>query len=442
MDARGKMVSNNFMNVLKFTTCYQMRFNYHNENERIDSVRQLTLYCQLYNIPEYINVRILILMNSKYIFLAAICFVISAVILLVGLWPFNFCPKNEVGWLRGHDGVRFYGRGIIYNEKEVTIFPSLHSSDTPTKSFTIEICIQPDKESFSYLPRILSFCDSQKNENFFIGQWKSHLIFGKGTHGSATYREIGIKDVLKKGEKRSVAMTIGGDVIHIYIDGILLNSSPSSLLFSSNEKPSGNIVLANSPTGDSYWTGNLFGLAIYNQELSEGKISQHFQNWIDRKDFILLSEESLVALYLFNERSGEKIHDFTNKHHLLLPSRFQVLQKRILLPPWKDFRFDRTYLMDIITNILGFIPFGFFFSAYLWMGKKSTFYRFFLISILFGGFLSLMIELLQVYLPTRSSQLMDVITNILGTAIGVAVFFKTCKSGVESSKGLFQSFSR
>jgi glycopeptide antibiotics resistance protein len=84
--------------------------------------------------------------------------------------------------------------------------------------------------------------------------------------------------------------------------------------------------------------------------------------------------------------------------------------------------------MDILTNVLGFIPFGFFFSGYLWMRKKTTLYHLLLISILFGGFLSLVIELIQVYLPARSSQLTDVITNILGTAIGVALFFKTRKS--------------
>jgi glycopeptide antibiotics resistance protein len=80
--------------------------------------------------------------------------------------------------------------------------------------------------------------------------------------------------------------------------------------------------------------------------------------------------------------------------------------------------------MDVLTNILGFIPFGFFFSAYLWMRKPRSIFRLLLTSIIIAGCMSLSIELIQVYLSTRGSQLTDVMTNILGTVIGVGLSFK------------------
>jgi hypothetical protein len=364
-------------------------------------------------------------MNPKNIFPAAICIVITAGILLVGLWPFNFCLRNKVSWLQDRDGVQFYGQSIIYSP-----IPFFQYSNIPDKTISIEIWLQPKTEPNHYLPRILSFYDGQKFENLFVGQWKSELILQRRdltSQKTETFKEIGVQDSLPIGQERFITITSGNKGTSIYIDG-RRQFFPHYILISENNRISNFLILGNSPTGESYWTGNLFGLAIYNQELSEEKVFQHFQRWIDRKGFILPLEEGLFALYLFNERSGEHIHDTVNHHHLLMPPLLQALPKRVLVPPWTDFQLNRSYLMDILTNILGFIPFGFFLSVYLWARSKTTIYRLLLISILFGGCISLTIELIQVYLPTRSSQMMDVITNIIGTAIGVTLFLKNRKS--------------
>jgi VanZ family protein len=197
-----------------------------------------------------------------------------------------------------------------------------------------------------------------------------------------------------------------------------VESRPKFHLFFTDEKPFGHIVLGNSPTGGEYWAGNLLSLAIYNRVLTGQEISQHYQGW-KRSE-----QEELVAFYPFDERSGQRGYDHAGRHHLFIPPGFEVLRETVLVPPWKDFQLNQSYFMDILTNILGFIPFGFFFSAYLCLKKPRSIYCLFLISLLFAGFLSLSIELVQVYLPTRSSQLMDVITNVLGTVIGVALFVK------------------
>jgi hypothetical protein len=299
---------------------------------------------------------------------------------------------------------------------------SLHPTLYTLHPFSIELWLQPITEESSHIGHIFSILDEQGSEAFFVGQWKSHLLLGKGIHGKKTYREIGIRDVLKKGEKRFVTITSGVDGTNIYVDGILLKSNPRFHLFSMNEKPSGKILLGNSPTGGEYWTGNLLSLAIYDRVLTGEEVFKHFpQHFHGPKKS---GEEGPFSFYLFDEHSGTLAHDSVGDHHLIIPSRFEVLQKNILVPPWEDFRFTRSYLMDVLTNLLGFIPFGFFFSAYLWMRKPRSIFRFLIISMLIGGCLSLSIELIQVYLPTRSSQLTDVITNTLGTIIGVILFSK------------------
>jgi hypothetical protein len=349
------------------------------------------------------------LLNVRKNILGVICLAITGAILLAGLWPFNFRPENKVRWLKDRNGVEFYGQGIIFTQLPAPYSPHPCS---------VELWLQPTTEESSHIGHIFSFVDERGSEIFFFGQWKTHLILGKGIHGKKTYREIGMRDVLKKADKRFVTITSGADGTNIYVDGILMKSSPRFHLFSMNEKPSGKILLGNSPTGGEYWTGNLLSLAIYDRVLTGEEVFKHFHG--SKKS----GEEGPVSFYLFDEHSGTLAHDSVGDHHLLIPPTFEVLQKTVLVPPWKDFRLNRSYLTDILTNILGFIPFGFFFSAYLWMRKPRSIFPLLLTTTVIAGCMSLSIELIQVYLPTRSSQLTDVITNILGTAIGVGISVK------------------
>jgi hypothetical protein len=350
-----------------------------------------------------------------------LCFAITVGILAAGLWSFNFFPENKVRWLKDQNGVEFYGQSLIYSHLPTP--NSLRTTPYTLTPFSLELYLQSTTEETSHLGHVVSFLDEQGSETFFVGQWRSHLLLGKGIHGKKNYREMGIRDVLKKGDKRFVTITSGVDGTNIYIDGTLMKSNLRFQLFSMTEKPSGRIVLGNSPKGSEYWTGNLLSLAIYDRVLTGQEVSQHFLQ--NSEGHRRSGEEGPIALYLFDEHSGTLVHDSAGNRHLVIPSGFEILKKTILVPPWEDFRFNRSYVTDLMANILGFIPFGFFFSASLRMRKPRPNPRLLLLTIIIAGCLSLSIELIQVYIPTRSSQLTDVITNILGATIGVVLFFKS-----------------
>jgi glycopeptide antibiotics resistance protein len=74
----------------------------------------------------------------------------------------------------------------------------------------------------------------------------------------------------------------------------------------------------------------------------------------------------------------------------------------------------------VLINIVGFIPFGFLFCAYLSLAGRIK--RPALVTILLGFTLSLTIESLQAFLPTRDSSTADVINNTLGTCFGVWLY--------------------
>jgi VanZ family protein len=365
-------------------------------------------------------------------FLGIMNLAIFVVIMVAGLWPFSFWPENRVRWLRDENGLQFYGPGIIHAQKAMegwnhgrmeysSSIPPLQSSNIPVP-ISIEIWLQAGQVSYGYTARILSLYDGQETENIVLSQWKSTLLLQKmiRDHPEESYPKVGIKDALLKGVKRLFTITSGPEGTKIYMDGRAAGDFPKFNLYSEKAKGPGRLILGNSPKGNQSWTGHLFGLAVYNRSLEDREVLQHFRRWEDTESFV--PAEGPVAFYPFDERSGNIVHDYSGRHPLLIPSRFEVLQKTILVPPWKDFRLNRSYLLDILTNLLGFIPFGFFFSACLYKGPSPSRYRLLIIPVLIAGVLSLSIELLQVYLPTRSSQLMDVICNTVGAGTGSTLF--------------------
>jgi len=349
---------------------------------------------------------------------------ITSGILVAGLWPFNFSPRNEVEWLKNTGGARFYGLGLAYTEKPIlsspqTSIPTIQDSNIPL-GLSIELWLQAGTESAPYTARILSLYDNQGIERVVLSQWKSGLILQKDIRGRHEERQpkLGIRNALPKGGKRFFTITSGAGGTCIYVGGKLLEKHPRFRLTSGKSLGPCQLILGNSPRGKQSWQGNLYSLAVYDVTLTEEQVFQHFQKWENQEGAFLSKERGLVALYLFDESSGPLAHDRAGNYNLLIPSRFEALQKTVLVPPWKDFELSRSYALDIITNILGFIPFGFFLAAYLRTRKTPMAARSSLVTILAAGITSLIIELLQIYLPMRSSQCADVICNTLGAALG------------------------
>jgi hypothetical protein len=100
---------------------------------------------------------------------------------------------------------------------------------------------------------------------------------------------------------------------------------------------------------------------------------------------------------------------------LIIPKTFRLSRYNVL--EWPG-HLNRSVAVDAVVNIAGFIPFGLGTCLCLrfWTGWSIS--RCVAITILVGAVVSLAIELLQVILPTRDSSLANLVTNILGAAIG------------------------
>jgi hypothetical protein len=163
------------------------------------------------------------------------------------------------------------------------------------------------------------------------------------------------------------------------------------------------------------------GLAIYDRELSAAEVSQGFVARTKGGQPDSATGQDVAARYRFDEGKGNVIRNQVDSAtNLLIPTRFFILSPQFLERPWDEFRPGWSYWKDVAVNVVGFIPLGLFFYAYFSQVRKTEHPA--ALTIFLGFAVSLTIEVLQAFLPTRDSGMTDLITNTFGTAVGVMAF--------------------
>src|SRR5207247_6704338 len=84
--------------------------------------------------------------NGRSNYLPMVCQLMWIGLLVAGLWPFNFFPKNRVGWLGDTNGVRFSRDGQIYSKD----FWKVSSPNAPWDdghSWSLELWLEPASDA-------------------------------------------------------------------------------------------------------------------------------------------------------------------------------------------------------------------------------------------------------------------------------------------------------
>jgi len=351
--------------------------------------------------------------------LGIICFCVITIILFAGLWPREFHFKNQVALLSDGKGVRFSGRGILYSQP---IAVNLHQPDESTRGeLTIEMAVQPEKEWGRSIPVIFAVDDGHPCERMLIGQWKKHLIIKSRRNAcfqSGDYAEFDLDNSLPRGKSQFITIASGNKGTALYLNGTMIKKNKNYSLLKPGEALSGRLILGNASSGNRPWQGTVSKLAIYDQTLSSGEVLRHYEAWRDNREPPPQGNSLPMIDYRFDEKAGSVIRDHSGQgNDLIIPERFAPLHRQMLTPPWEDFQASGAYARDVAINVLGFIPFGFYIAWYLSeRGIKRL--SVVIMVLVLGTGTSLFIEIVQAYLPERSSQLIDVITNTGGTALG------------------------
>jgi VanZ family protein len=346
-------------------------------------------------------------------FLGVVGLLMIAGMLGVGLWPFH-SPKNQVDWMAGGNGLQFGRYGTILSSDK------FRSADTRENSpCSIEIWLVPAHSETS--ATLFAFYRPEGPREFSLHQSISDLVLRSDSHGRSfpsRFTSLYVDDVFHQGKPRFITITSNGEQTAIYVDGGLARTAPGFPLSARDFQ--GELVVANSPTVDNSWSGVLRGFALYDQALSPSRVLDHFQAWIKQGQLDISTEDRPKALYCFGEAAGPLVRDqLSLSPDLYIPEWYTIYREVLLAPVWKEFHPTFSYWKDAFVNIFGFMPLGVVFCAYFSMSRSIK--RPFLFTTLLGFGLSLTIEVIQRFLPTRDSSTTDVINNTLGTFLGVAL---------------------
>ncbi len=347
--------------------------------------------------------------------LGLVCAAVLCSILVAGLWPFH-APQNDVTWLRGSRGVHFGHQGTILSSRA---FKLTRGEGEPARS--LEIWLTPGSV-WETPSTLLAFYDPEDAQHFSLHQAYEALVLETGVETQPRQlrrMRLHLDHVFH--ERRSVFITIasGPQRTAVWVNGSLVKSaSPFPLTLT------GSLIVANSPVSDDGWRGDLWGLAIYNSELTQEQILSHYKTWTTMGRPQVTENDHTVARYLFDEGHGRIVHDGAGSGiDLDIPQHYMVLNEKLLEPFWKEFSWAPAYWTAVLVNVAGFVPLGFFFCAYFESARQMK--RAALATIIFGLAVSLVIETLQAFLPTRDSGTTDIITNTLGTCLGTALYLGT-----------------
>jgi hypothetical protein len=332
----------------------------------------------------------------------ALCLIVLSGILVAGLSPFHV-PRNAVSWLPDANGLRFDRYGSVISSTPVP--------DGSGQACSLDVWLQPTGNRPS--ATVLAFYTPESPRRFELLQLDADLVLAGNTLSEENPARIAwfrMRRAFQPNKPILITMTSGRRT-SIYINGVLVETNAFRFLRSNFM---GEMVLGTSPRSDQGWVGQIRGLALFDRELTPDEVAVRYRSWTNGQPEV----SGASHFYRFNERNGEIVYDAVSPGiNLDIPPRYTVLHGAFLESPWRGFHNDWGYWKDVLINVGGFIPFGFVFGIYLSSVRPVR--RPILKTILFGAAVTLFIETTQAWLPTRDSSMTDVLTNIVGTVLGV-----------------------
>ncbi len=334
-------------------------------------------------------------------------FYVSAV-LIATLWPFNFRQINNARLSPEH-GLKLSATSTVYTARPPDKLSNIHR-------FTISLDLTSNTARANGYARILSYSLDPSRMNFLLAQWEEGLVFLLKNSTRTRPIHFEVDKVFRRGETQAITVIFDGDKLILFENGKLRSQMKTGALNFSNWNRTYPLVIGSEANGRFNWEGEIRTIAIFDRALNYDEVQSLNGTAKERP-------ESMDTPLIFYDFMGTQIDDLKDhgkgiQADLAIPKRFIPYKRTVLdTTNFKNLWGDKR---DIISNIFLFIPLGFFLAAYLKFRGHNP-HSAILLAIGLGFGLSMGIEVLQSFLPTRDSDLVDVITNTLGAGLGSVI---------------------
>ncbi len=352
--------------------------------------------------------------SPKLFILIIFSLFILVVTLYFGLRFNGFRFTNNASLLKNEPGILFKKNAIAYlkigSEPEKVNIPE-------TGSFAFELAFKPrdlNPQGFSIL---FSIHNGSDEDQLIVGQWKSHIIIMNGDDYSykRKIKRISFDLNSTNSGKTFLTVTSGQEGTSLYLQKKFIKKiTDFSLKIPKGEKRV--LTFGNSVYGKSPWEGELYGFALYGLKNVNDEI---YGQGEEKSGYEAFSGRTPILKFDFADNKTDKSGNLlTGKDELVVPHYFTILKKQVLILPWKNLSMNKVVVIDIILNLLGFIPLGYILSLLLInLGFRGT-GKTILITILICFSISLFIEITQAWIVSRTSQSLDLILNTLSGFLG------------------------
>jgi len=373
--------------------------------------------------------------NKRFKLLVVLSVTILLLVLFFGLRGNGYKFSNDVTWIKDEPGIRFGNYGIVY---AVIDKDHIKNNLSATQTFSIEIAIKPEGFNPDGFNLILSLHDGEDCNQLMVGQYKSYIVIMNGDdyENRRKIKRISADIFSKPSKKLLLTITTGDEGTKLFVDGKLIKAK-SDLILTIPVENIPRLILGNSVYGNSPWRGEMYSLAFYANKLELETIENRFNSWSNTQVLPYTKNGKPILFFMFNERTGTQTTDYVTRiQKLNIPTSFLILEKRFLSPPWRYFKANKSFLMDFIVNLLGFIPLGFILCALCIQSRGIFQKKAILFSLILCFLISLCIEIAQAWIPSRSSLALDIILNTISALIGAML----CSPLLKNEEMLIKKF--